>query len=104
MINTTTIPCRRSAHTPYQIELYSSPLIITVGDKYTISVYGIPCPRAAYLGNALFITESIFFRSHSYIYCYFICRLFSIVRIKRNSKSTNRSGIWIHNSSISIIV
>jgi hypothetical protein len=61
MINTTTIPCRRSAHTPYQIELYSSPLIITVGDKYTISVYGIPCPRAAYLGNALFITESIFF-------------------------------------------
>lgn len=62
MINTTTIPCRRSPHTPYQIELYSSPLIITVGDKYTISVFGIPCPRAAYLnGNALFITESIFF-------------------------------------------
>ncbi len=61
MINTTPLPCGRSQYTPYQIRLYKSPLIISVGYTYTISVYGIPCPRATYLnGNSLFITENIF--------------------------------------------
>jgi hypothetical protein len=35
---------------------------LAVGASYSINVYGIPCPRAAYLnGNSLFITEDIFF-------------------------------------------
>ena len=60
-INTTPIPCATSQYTPYQIKLHNSPLIISIGYTYTISVYGIPCPRAAYLnGNSLFITENIF--------------------------------------------
>ncbi len=60
-INQTPLSCSRSQHTPYQIQLSNSPLIVSVGSTYTISVYGIPCPRATYMnGNSLFITESIF--------------------------------------------
>jgi hypothetical protein len=61
MINTTPLPCARSQYTPYQMQISRSPLIVSVGSTYTLSVFGIPCPRAAYLnGNALFITENIF--------------------------------------------
>jgi hypothetical protein len=61
-INQTPLTCTRSKYTPYQIELSNSPLIVSVGSTYTISIYGIPCPRATYLnGNSLFITENIFF-------------------------------------------
>ena len=62
MINSTPLTCTRDPFTPYQIKLSLSPLVIAVGATYTITVYGIPCPRAAYLnGNNLFITENIFF-------------------------------------------
>lgn len=62
MINQTPLTCSRSKYTPYQIQLSNSPLIVTVGSTYSITIYGIPCPRAAYLnGNSLFITENIFF-------------------------------------------
>ena len=60
----TPLTCRLSQYTPYQIVLSGSPLLVSVGAAitYTISVYGIPCPRATYLnGNAMFATESIFF-------------------------------------------
>lgn len=61
-INGTPLTCARSQYTPYQIVISGSPLIISTGSTYTISVYGIPCPRASYLnGNSLFITENIFF-------------------------------------------
>ena len=62
MINKTPLTCAKSPYTPYQIEITASPLIVNVGETYTISIYGIPCPRATYLnGNSKFITESIFF-------------------------------------------
>lgn len=62
MINQTPLSCMVSQYTPYQIQLSNSPLVVSVGSTYSISVYGIPCPRASYLnGNSLFITENIFF-------------------------------------------
>lgn len=63
-ISGTPLTCQLSQYTPYQIVLSGSPLLISVSDNstYTIGVYGIPCPRAAYLnGNTMFATESIFF-------------------------------------------
>lgn len=63
-ISGTPLTCKLSQYTPYQIVLSDSPLLISVSDNstYTIGVYGIPCPRAAYLnGNTMFATESIFF-------------------------------------------
>jgi len=62
-ISGTPLPCTRSVHTPYQIVVSSSPLLVSVGSSttYTITVFGITCPRAAYLnGNSMFATESIF--------------------------------------------
>jgi len=56
-ISGTPLPCTRSTYTPYQIIISNSPLIIQIGVTYSISIYGIPCPRATYLnGNSLFIT------------------------------------------------
>lgn len=62
-ISGTPLSCGLSQYTPYQIVLYSSPLIIQASSStYTINIYGIPCPRATYLnGNNMFITQSIFF-------------------------------------------
>lgn len=63
-ISGTPLWCGRSAYTPYQIVIKNSPLLIPVGPSstYTINIYGIPCPRAAYTnGNTMFATEAIFF-------------------------------------------
>jgi hypothetical protein len=62
-ISGTPLSCARSTHTPYQIVISNSPLLVAVSGSttYTISVFGIPCPRATYLnGNSMFATESIF--------------------------------------------
>ena len=61
-INDVPITCQRSMHTPYQVEISGSPAIIGIGATYSISIFGIVCPRASYLnGNAQFVTENIFF-------------------------------------------
>lgn len=55
------INCIRDPTTPYQIKITNSPRIIEVGSSYTLKVFGLQCPRAAYLnGNAAYVTESIF--------------------------------------------
>jgi hypothetical protein len=63
MISGVPLSCQRSAHTPFQIVLSGSPLVVAMGasSTYTLSVYGLPCPRAAYLnGNTMFATEFVF--------------------------------------------
>jgi hypothetical protein len=55
------LSCAKDPNTPYQIQLWGSPRIFDIGETYTISVYGIPCPRKTYInGNALYVTDSIF--------------------------------------------
>lgn len=62
LINSSPIICQRSLYTPYQIVLTSSALIIPTGSTYTISIYGIPCPRMTYVtGSSTYLTEGIFF-------------------------------------------
>lgn len=61
-ISGTPLTCTRSPYTPYQVVVSASPRMIEVGETYSITLYGVPCPRATYLnGNNMFVTENIFF-------------------------------------------
>lgn len=55
------IPCTVDPEVPYQIKVYDSPRIINNGVQYTLSIYGIPCPRKRYLNNnATYANEYVF--------------------------------------------
>jgi hypothetical protein len=63
-ISGTPLSCKLSTYTRYQMVLYNSPILLSAGSSqtYTINIYGITCPRAAYLnGNTMFSTEELFF-------------------------------------------
>lgn len=55
------LPCSLDENVPYQIKLSDSPRIINNGTLYTISVFGLPCPRKRYLNtNASYSNEYVF--------------------------------------------
>ena len=56
-INSTQLDCARHENIPYTIIIKNSPRVIDVGEWYTISLYGITCPRKIYLnGNATYVS------------------------------------------------
>lgn len=60
-ISGATLPCSIDPNVPYQVVITNSPRIINNGTLYTISIFGVPCPRKTYLnGNASYVNEYIF--------------------------------------------
>lgn len=55
------LPCSVDPNVPYQIKVTNSPRIINSMVLYTLSIFGVPCPRKRYLNNnATYANEYVF--------------------------------------------
>jgi hypothetical protein len=51
LIEGSPIQCTPDPNTPYQLIITNSPRIIAVQTSYKISILGVACPRAKYMGS-----------------------------------------------------